>query len=73
MPHRVVTISARPNPIEIDPAKAAMIVVDMQNDFAAKGGLFDRAGSTYRERETLFLTFSRASRQRDERAFQLSS
>jgi len=44
MPHRVVTISARPNPIEIDPAKAAMIVVDMQNDFAAKGGLFDRAG-----------------------------
>jgi ureidoacrylate peracid hydrolase len=43
MPHRVVTIRAKPAPIDIDPAKTAMIVVDMQNDFAAKGGLFDHA------------------------------
>ena len=44
MPHRVVTIRAKPAPIDIDPAKTAIIVVDMQNDFAAKGGLFDHAG-----------------------------
>ena len=44
MSHRVVTIPAKPSPIEIDPARAAMIVVDMQNDFAAKGGLFHHAG-----------------------------
>jgi ureidoacrylate peracid hydrolase len=41
---RVITIRARPAPIDIDPAKTAVIVVDMQNDFAAEGGLFDRAG-----------------------------
>jgi ureidoacrylate peracid hydrolase len=44
MPRRVVTIPAKPAPIEIDHARTAMIVVDMQNDFAAKGGLFDHAG-----------------------------
>ena len=44
MSHPVVTIPAKPSPIEINPARAAMIVVDMQNDFAAKGGLFDHAG-----------------------------
>jgi ureidoacrylate peracid hydrolase len=44
MSRRVVTVSAKPAPIEINPAKTAMIIVDMQNDFAAKGGLFDHAG-----------------------------
>ncbi len=44
MPNRVVTIRAKPSPIEIDVAKTAVIVVDMQNDFAAKGGMFDHAG-----------------------------
>ena len=44
MTHRVVTVRAKPAPIDIDPAKAALIIVDMQNDFAAKGGLFDHAG-----------------------------
>lgn len=44
MSHPVVTIPAKPSPIEIDPARAAMIVVDMQNDFVAKGGLLDHAG-----------------------------
>jgi len=38
------TLDAKPASISIDPAKAAVIVVDMQNDFAAKGGMFDRAG-----------------------------
>lgn len=40
----LVTIDARPKPIAIDPAKTAVIVVDLQNDFGAKGGLFDRLG-----------------------------
>jgi ureidoacrylate peracid hydrolase len=41
---RVVTIEAQPGPIAIDTARTAVIVVDMQNDFGAKGGMFDRAG-----------------------------
>jgi ureidoacrylate peracid hydrolase len=41
---RVVRIEAKPEPIAIDIAKTAVIVVDMQNDFGAKGGMFDLAG-----------------------------
>jgi ureidoacrylate peracid hydrolase len=41
--HRV-TLDAKPEPITIDAATTAVIVIDMQNDFGAKGGLFDRAG-----------------------------
>jgi ureidoacrylate peracid hydrolase len=44
MPHQVVTIPARPTPIAIDPERAAVLVVDMENDFAAEGGLFHHAG-----------------------------
>src|SRR5689334_17251445 len=40
----MVSIDAKPEPISIDPARSAVIVVDMENDFAAKGGMFDRAG-----------------------------
>ena len=40
----VVTIAAKPDPTAIDIAKTVVIVIDMQNDFGAKGGLFDRAG-----------------------------
>jgi ureidoacrylate peracid hydrolase len=43
-PGRVVRIDAKPGPIPIDTAKTAVVVVDMQNDFGAKGGMFDRAG-----------------------------
>ena len=32
-------------PISIDAAKTVIIVCDMQNDFGAKGGMFDRAGN----------------------------
>jgi len=39
----LVTIDAEPEPLTIDPARSAVIVVDMENDFAAKGGMFDRA------------------------------
>jgi ureidoacrylate peracid hydrolase len=41
---QIVRLDARPEPIEFDPAKTAVIVVDMQNDFGAKGGMIDRAG-----------------------------
>src|SRR3954451_4005577 len=40
----VVEVEARPGPIVVDPGATAIIVVDMQNDFAAPGGMFDRAG-----------------------------
>ena len=39
-----ITIEATPEPITIDIVRTAVIVVDMQNDFGSKGGMFDRAG-----------------------------
>lgn len=44
VPGRVVTIDARPAPIQVDLAKTALLVVDMENDFGAEGGMFHRAG-----------------------------
>jgi ureidoacrylate peracid hydrolase len=41
---RVIRVDAKPEPIAIDSTKTAVIVVDMQNDFGTKGGMFDRAG-----------------------------
>jgi ureidoacrylate peracid hydrolase len=41
---RVVRIEAKPEPIAIDLAQTAVVVVDMQNDFGTKGGMFERAG-----------------------------
>jgi hypothetical protein len=40
----VVRLDAKPKPIEIDTASTAVIAVDMQSDFGAKGGMFNRAG-----------------------------
>jgi len=37
-------LHARPEPVTLDPARTALIVVDMQNAFASKGGMFDLAG-----------------------------
>lgn len=37
-------LHTQPVPLSIDPQQTAVIVVDMQNDFGAKGGSFDRAG-----------------------------
>lgn len=39
-----IRVAARPEPVDIDPRRTALIVVDMQNDFGAEGGMFDRAG-----------------------------
>src|SRR3954452_9889199 len=41
---RVVNVDARPQALAVDPTTSAVVVVDMQNDFAAPGGMFDRAG-----------------------------
>jgi len=39
-----MNLDAKPEPITLDTAKTAVLVVDMQNDFGSKGGMFDRAG-----------------------------
>jgi len=39
-----VTLPARPEPLEIDPASTAVIVIDMQNAYASPGGYLDLAG-----------------------------
>lgn len=39
-----VTLAARPQPVEIDPGATALIVVDMQNAYASRGGYIDLAG-----------------------------
>jgi ureidoacrylate peracid hydrolase len=39
-----VTLNANPEPITLEPSKTAVLIVDMQNDFGSKGGIFDRAG-----------------------------
>jgi ureidoacrylate peracid hydrolase len=41
---RLMNVDAKPEAITFDTAKTAVIVVDMQNDFGSKGGMFDRAG-----------------------------
>lgn len=50
---RLVTIEAKPEPITIDPTRSAALVVDMQNDFAAKGGCLTVLGSTSQSIEAL--------------------
>jgi ureidoacrylate peracid hydrolase len=44
MQANMITLDARPAPLEIDPGRTAVVVVDMQNSFASKGGMFDLAG-----------------------------
>lgn len=39
-----ITLHARPEAITLDPASSALIVVDMQNAYASKGGYLDLAG-----------------------------
>jgi nicotinamidase-related amidase len=41
---RMLTVEARPAAVAIDARRAAVIVIDMQNDFGAPGGMFERAG-----------------------------
>jgi ureidoacrylate peracid hydrolase len=39
-----LTIGARPNPFTLELDRTALIIIDMQNDFGADGGMFHRAG-----------------------------
>ncbi len=41
---RTTTLQARPEPVPIELSRTAVIVVDMQNAFVSKGGMFDEAG-----------------------------
>ena len=41
---RIVAFPARPQPLEVDVGRSAVLVIDMQNEFGSKGGMFDRAG-----------------------------
>jgi ureidoacrylate peracid hydrolase len=44
MSEQPIRLNARPHPVELDLARTAVVVVDMQNDFGAEGGMFARAG-----------------------------
>lgn len=39
-----LSIAARPEAVSFDPSRTAVMVIDMQNDFGCRGGMFDRAG-----------------------------
>jgi ureidoacrylate peracid hydrolase len=41
---RMIMLNAKPEPVEIDLAQSAVVVVDMQNAFASKNGMLDIAG-----------------------------
>ena len=40
----MIRLATRPEPLDIELAKTAIVVVDMQNAFASPGGLLDLAG-----------------------------
>jgi nicotinamidase-related amidase len=44
MPPRPVSVAAQPQNLTFDLARSAMIVIDMQNDFCARGGWLDHIG-----------------------------
>jgi ureidoacrylate peracid hydrolase len=44
MNDQMLRLNTKPEPIEIDAAKSAVVVVDMQNAFASKCGMLDIAG-----------------------------
>lgn len=41
---QTIDIQATPEPVEIDPTRTAVLVIDMQNAFGSPGGMFDKAG-----------------------------
>jgi ureidoacrylate peracid hydrolase len=43
-PEKLRTLNTKPDPLEIDLHRTAVIVVDMQNAFVSKGGMFDVSG-----------------------------
>jgi ureidoacrylate peracid hydrolase len=45
----MLRLDAKPGPIDVDLTESAVVVVDMQNAFAAKGGMLDIAGADISE------------------------
>jgi len=43
-PGRLVSMAASPEAVQLHTARTAVLVIDMQNDFGAEGGMFQRAG-----------------------------
>jgi ureidoacrylate peracid hydrolase len=43
--HEMLKLDAKPKPVEVELAKSAVVVVDMQNAFASRGGMLDIAGT----------------------------
>ena len=41
----MTTLNAKPEPVDVDLRRSAVVVVDMQNAFATKGGMLDIAGA----------------------------
>ncbi|MEP6853319.1 MAG: hypothetical protein ABJA87_11770 [bacterium] len=41
---QTMEIRATPAPVEIGPARTAVVVIDMQNAFGSPGGMFDKVG-----------------------------
>ncbi len=41
---RTASLPAKPQPLSLEIARCAVLVIDMQNEFSSKGGMFDRAG-----------------------------
>jgi ureidoacrylate peracid hydrolase len=41
---RTASLAARPQPLTLEIARTAILVIDMQNEFGSKDGMFDRAG-----------------------------
>jgi ureidoacrylate peracid hydrolase len=41
---RTINLDAKPQQLQLDIARTAVLVIDMQNEFGSKGGMFDRAG-----------------------------
>ena len=39
-----IVLPARPEPLTVDPATTAVVVIDMQNAYASPGGYLDLAG-----------------------------
>lgn len=44
MQNQSITLDAQPAPFTLEPTTSAVLVVDMQNDFGAEGGMLDRLG-----------------------------
>jgi len=55
----LVRLNTKPEEIEVDLAKSAIVIVDMQNAFASKGGTLDLAGADLSEAPRVVRTIRR--------------